>query len=81
VISSLDRFILPQGTGWLHALGVNVDLTGSRFLIYGLILVLMMLLRPEGLLPSHQRKAELRAAKHDVTAAAQEQAVYSEAVS
>ena len=75
VISSLDRYILPQGTNALHALGVNVDLTNSRFLIYGLILVLMMLLRPEGLLPSRQRKAELHAA--DVVV--QEQALYAEA--
>jgi branched-chain amino acid transport system permease protein len=81
VISSLDRFILPQGTGWLHALGINVDLTGSRFLIYGLILVLMMLLRPEGLLPSSQRKAELHAEETDLGAASQEQALYREALS
>ncbi|MGH2381227.1 MAG: branched-chain amino acid ABC transporter permease, partial [Candidatus Limnocylindria bacterium] len=30
-----------------------------RLLIYGAVLVAMMLLRPEGLLPSRQRKAEL----------------------
>jgi branched-chain amino acid transport system permease protein len=81
VISSLDRFILPQGTSFLHAAGINVDLTGSRFLLYGLILVLMMLFRPEGLLPSGQRKAELRAAQADATAAMQEQSLYTEAVS
>jgi branched-chain amino acid transport system permease protein len=31
-----------------------------RVLIFGAVLVLMMALRPEGLLPSRQRKAELR---------------------
>jgi branched-chain amino acid transport system permease protein len=61
VISSLDRFILPQLTNVLHGFGANVDLTNSRFMIYGVILVLMMLFRPEGLLPSRQRRAELRA--------------------
>jgi branched-chain amino acid transport system permease protein len=81
VISSLDRYLLPQGTGWLHALGLHVDLTGSRFLIYGLILVAMMLLRPEGLLPSGQRRAELHVAETDADAATQEQALYGEAVS
>ncbi len=75
VISSLDRYILPQGTNALHAIGMNVDLTNSRFLIYGIILVAMMLLRPEGLLPSRQRKAELHAA--DVVV--QEQTLYAEA--
>lgn len=64
VISSLDRFILPQATNFLRdVVHVNVDLTNSRFLIYGLILVAMMLFRPEGLLPSRQRAAELHAAE------------------
>ncbi len=62
VLSSLERFILPQSTNLLHALGVNVDLSGSRFLIYGVILVIMMLFRPEGLVPSRRRRAELHAA-------------------
>jgi branched-chain amino acid transport system permease protein len=61
VISSLDRLILPQATNLLHGVGVHVDLTNSRFMIYGVILVLMMLFRPEGLLPSRQRKSELTA--------------------
>ena len=79
VISSLDRYILPQGTNFLHSLGLtSVDLTGSRFLIYGLILVIMMLFRPEGLLPSGQRKSELHAADDDPGAAAHEQELYTE---
>jgi len=31
-----------------------------RILLFGAVLVLMMALRPEGILPSRQRKAELR---------------------
>jgi len=62
VISSLDRFILPQLTNLLSGAGVHVDLTNSRFMIYGVILVLMMLFRPEGLLPSRQRREELHVA-------------------
>ena len=80
ILSALERFILPQGTNFLHGIGVHVDLTNSRFLIYGVILVTMMLFRPEGLIPSGQRKAELHAADTDAGAAAQEQALYTEAV-
>jgi branched-chain amino acid transport system permease protein len=80
ILSSLERFILPQTTNLLHGAGINVDLTGSRFLMYGVILVAMMLFRPEGLLPSRQRKAELHAAEIDASAAAAEQALYTEAV-
>ncbi|MGQ0608338.1 MAG: branched-chain amino acid ABC transporter permease [Chloroflexota bacterium] len=36
-----------------------------RLLIYGAVLVAMMLLRPEGLLPSRQRKAELHEREDD----------------
>jgi branched-chain amino acid transport system permease protein len=61
VISSLDRFILPQLTNFMHGFGISIDLTNSRFLIYGVILVLTMLFRPEGLIPSRERKAELHA--------------------
>ena len=80
ILSALERFILPQGTNFLHGIGVHVDLTNSRFLIYGVILVTMMLFRPEGLIPNRQRKAELHAAETDATAAAQEQELYTEAV-
>jgi branched-chain amino acid transport system permease protein len=77
VISSLDRFILPQLTNFLHGFGLQIDLTSSRFLIYGVILVMTMLFRPEGLIPSRQRRAELRA---DDGAALQEQTLYTEAI-
>jgi branched-chain amino acid transport system permease protein len=81
ILSSLERFILPQGTNFLHGLGFTaVDLSSSRFMIYGVILVLMMLFRPEGLIPSRQRKAELHAAEVDVGAASQEQELYAEVI-
>jgi branched-chain amino acid transport system permease protein len=77
VISSLDRFILPQLTNFLHGFGLAIDLTNSRFLIYGVILVMTMLFRPEGLIPSRQRSAELHA---DADLALPEQELYSEAI-
>jgi branched-chain amino acid transport system permease protein len=79
ILSALDRLILPQGTNFLHGIGLNVDLTGSRFLIYGAVLVMMMLFRPEGLIPSRQRKAELHAGESDAGVAAREQELYTEA--
>jgi branched-chain amino acid transport system permease protein len=80
ILSALERLILPQGTNFLHGIGVNVDLTNSRFLLYGVILVAMMLFRPEGLIPSGQRKAELHAAEIDERAAGAEQELYTEAI-
>jgi len=47
ILSALERFILPQTTNFMHNVGLNVDLTNSRFLIYGVILVTMMLFRPK----------------------------------
>jgi branched-chain amino acid transport system permease protein len=44
------------GSGWLHKHNVAED----RFLVFGGALVLMMLLRPGGLIPSARRKAELQ---------------------
>jgi len=80
VLSSLDRFILPQLTSFSHdVMHLNIDFTNSRFLIYGIIIVLVMLFRPEGLIPSRQRKAELHAGDTDPSVAAQEQQEYNKA--
>ena len=38
----------------------------NQYLLYGLALVLMMLLRPEGLFPSRRRRQELREATDEV---------------
>ena len=78
VLSFINSFLLPQSTNLAHSIGlVNLDFTNYRFMLYGVILVGMMLFRPEGLIPSRQRKAELHAGKDD-PALAQEQAEYSE---
>jgi ABC-type branched-subunit amino acid transport system permease subunit len=77
VLASVNIFLLPQATSFAHALGLSVDFTNYRFGIYGIILVLMMLFRPEGLLPSSQRKAELHAAMSDPDAARAESAELS----
>jgi branched-chain amino acid transport system permease protein len=47
-----------------HALSIP-DVPKYQFGIYGLIIVLTMLLRPEGLIPSARRKAEFHEGVHD----------------
>ncbi len=68
IIGLLNFLILPQASNWVHGLGdtlhagflQTVDINEYRFMIYGLILVFVMLFRPEGLIPSATRRAELR---------------------
>jgi branched-chain amino acid transport system permease protein len=77
VLSFVNSFLLPQSTTLAHALGfANVDFTNFRYMIYGGILVGMMLFRPQGLVPSRQRRAELLEARSDPSLASQEQAEY-----
>ncbi|MDQ2817405.1 MAG: ABC transporter ATP-binding protein [Candidatus Eremiobacteraeota bacterium] len=85
IIGLLNFLILPQSSNWAHLLGSamhagflqNVDLNAYRFMIYGVILVLVMLFRPEGLIPSAARRAELHADQQaGPRAVAQEQAEY-----
>ncbi len=61
------------------AIGLHVDLTNYRFMLYGGILVLMMLLRPSGLIPSGRRRDELRGAAEDPRLLEREDAEYAEA--
>jgi branched-chain amino acid transport system permease protein len=39
----------------------------ARFLVMGIILVVMMILRPQGLIPSRRRAAELKGGVRDET--------------
>jgi branched-chain amino acid transport system permease protein len=67
LIGYVDRILTDQATDPLNRFGdwAGIDflathnLTEDKYLIFGLALVLTMLLRPEGLFPSSQRKAEL----------------------
>jgi branched-chain amino acid transport system permease protein len=42
-----------------HDLGLNFDLTDLSIGIFGFLLVLVMVLRPQGLLPERRRRLEL----------------------
>jgi branched-chain amino acid transport system permease protein len=68
-LSMLDRFILPQLNCVPDAIGLNFDLTAVNFGIFGFFLLVMMVLRPEGFIPSTRRKLELHAAEVEDAAA------------
>jgi branched-chain amino acid transport system permease protein len=63
----LQSWFLPDISGWLHGLGElvgsaglqQVDLTQATELIFGIILVVMMLFRREGILPATQQTTAL----------------------
>ena len=59
-INSLGEQITWPPLAWLGDFLANHNLNSDRFLIFGLALVLLMLLRPGGLFPSKQRAAELQ---------------------
>jgi ABC-type branched-subunit amino acid transport system permease subunit len=79
----LQTVILIQGNTWIHDIGkathigflTDIQLTTYTFYIYGIILVLFMLFRPEGLIPSSRRRAELHPETAQVTEA-ENQEVY-----
>jgi branched-chain amino acid transport system permease protein len=76
-LSFINSYLLPQSTNIAHSLGLSgVDFTNYRFMLYGAILVLMMLFRPEGLIPSRQRAAEFHETSGDPELLAQEQSEY-----
>ncbi|MDQ3567345.1 MAG: ABC transporter ATP-binding protein, partial [Actinomycetota bacterium] len=67
LLQGLNFYLLPQMNEWIHSIGgalgnaalSNVDLPRYNFFIFGVILVAMMLLRPEGIIPNRQRAEEL----------------------
>jgi hypothetical protein len=75
-VSSLANSL---GLGWLNVQqgdwpGLAGETQRLQFLLYGVILVAMMLLRPQGIFPSRVREQEL---KHDATS--EEEAVVEQA--
>src|SRR6266536_4864292 len=65
-LSYLDREGLANVGGWTNDhFGTHLDVPLYEFGIFGVILVVVMLFRPEGLIPSQRRKAEFREGVHD----------------
>jgi branched-chain amino acid transport system permease protein len=60
-LSMFNRYGLKQLNGVPDKLGLDFDVSSINFGIFGFFLLAMMVLRPEGLLPSSRRKLELHA--------------------
>jgi branched-chain amino acid transport system permease protein len=81
ILGGIDRILFDWISGIVHAIGgaINsedlrlMDVSRSRQLIFGVALVLMMLVRPEGLFPSARRRAELHAAEEEGDVAAEQE--------
>jgi branched-chain amino acid transport system permease protein len=58
-LSMLNRYGLKQLNGVPDKFGLSFDVTSINFGIFGFFLLVMMVLRPEGFLPSGRRKLEL----------------------
>ncbi len=64
----LDHTILPALSNYptiQAAVSMNANPVLYRFLLFGLTLVIMMRIRPEGLLPNPQRRMELHEAEFE----------------
>jgi branched-chain amino acid transport system permease protein len=67
IIALMQYYLLDQMSSISHGIGSTIhvgflrdaDFTQSEYLIFGLMLVLMMIFRPEGLIPSSRRRLEL----------------------
>jgi branched-chain amino acid transport system permease protein len=58
-LSMFNRYGLKQLNGVPDKFGLSFDVTSINFGIFGFFLLVMMVLRPEGLIPSGRRKLEL----------------------
>jgi branched-chain amino acid transport system permease protein len=62
MLSYINYYLIPDVLNTLPSkLGLNFDLTDLSFGIFGFLLVLVMVLRPQGLFPERRRKLELTA--------------------
>jgi branched-chain amino acid transport system permease protein len=64
-LSMINRYLLPELNGVPDKIGLSFDVTSINFGIFGFLLLVMMVLRPEGFLPSTRRRLELREAEVD----------------
>jgi branched-chain amino acid transport system permease protein len=74
LIASFDRILAEELNSPVHWIGEQIgvagiaghDIQSDRLLVFGLALVIMMLVRPEGLFPSARRRAELKPESEDI---------------
>jgi branched-chain amino acid transport system permease protein len=76
-VAGMDKIGTAVNEG-LNYVGVeqNVDIPKYKFLVFGILLVSMMLFRPEGLIPSARRKAEFHEAEEEPPASGVSGAMY-----
>jgi branched-chain amino acid transport system permease protein len=61
-LSAINVWLIPDVLNEVPSkIGLDFDLTQLGFGIFGFLLVIMMVLRPEGLIPERRRQAELHA--------------------
>ena len=73
LVQGINFYLLPQVNVWVHSIGdalgsplfSNADIPKYNFFLFGILLVVMMLLRPEGIIPNRQRQEELREGEED----------------
>jgi branched-chain amino acid transport system permease protein len=73
LVQGSNFYLLPQINEWVHAIGdalnssllSNADIPKYNYFLFGVLLVAMMLLRPEGIIPNRQRQEELREGEDD----------------
>jgi branched-chain amino acid transport system permease protein len=58
-LSMINTYLIPKLNGVPEAFGLDFDVTQLSFGIFGFLIVMMMVLRPQGLLPERRRKLEL----------------------
>jgi len=59
-LAVINFYLIPKVFNEVPSkVGLNFDLTEINFGIFGFLMVIMMVLRPEGLIPERRRKAEL----------------------
>jgi branched-chain amino acid transport system permease protein len=60
VLSFINNWLIPDVLNSLPGdIGLDFDMTQITFAIYGFLLVIMMILRPQGLLPERRRAEEM----------------------
>ena len=58
-LSMINRWLLPELDSVPEKFGLDFDVTAISFGIFGFLLLVMMVLRPEGFIPNRRRKLEL----------------------
>jgi branched-chain amino acid transport system permease protein len=66
VLTYINFYLIPDVINEVPSdLGLDFDMSQITFAIYGFLLVIMMIMRPEGLIPERRRKQELHEAEEE----------------